>query len=82
MAPPGKPPSIPVVSGTEGPATVATYSTTYGREGPQATALICDLPDGTRAYARMEDPPDDDDDLCGTTVHLAAGKRGAHTATR
>jgi acetyl-CoA C-acetyltransferase len=82
VASPSEPPSIPVVSGTEGTATVATYSTTYDREGPQATALICDLPDGTRAYARMEDPPDDDEDLCGTTVHLTAGKRGAHTAIR
>ena len=81
VAAPSKPPSVPVVSGFEGPATVATFSTTYGREGPQGTALICDLADGSRAYAQMPEPPDDDD-LCGATVHLTSGRRGAHTATR
>ena len=56
-APPGparvQGPTVPVTSGAEGPATVVTFSTTYGREGPEWTALICDLPDGSRAYARL-----------------------------
>jgi len=73
-------PTVPVTSGAEGPATVATFSTTYGREGPEWTALICDLPDGSRAYARLDEPAEDD--LAGVPVTLEAGKRGSSTAHR
>ncbi len=61
---------------------VATFSTEYDRRAPSSTALICDLPDGSRAYARMEDPPEEDEDLCGTAVHLTPGRGGRHAATR
>ena len=82
-SPTGGPPNgVPVESGAEGPATVVTYSTEYDRHGPTSTALICDLADGGRAYARLSEPPDEDEDLCGTTVHLTPGRRGSHTATR
>jgi acetyl-CoA C-acetyltransferase len=73
---------VPVVSGAEGPATVVTYSTEYDRNGPTSTALVCDLPDGSRAYARLSEPVAEDDDLCGTTVRLTPGRRGSHTAAR
>ena len=75
-------PTVPVASGAEGPATVVTFSTEYDRNGPTSTALVCDLPDGSRAYARLAEPPDEGDDLCGTTVHLTPGRRGSHTAAR
>jgi acetyl-CoA C-acetyltransferase len=75
-------PTIAVTSGAEGPATVATFSTTYGRDGPDATALICDLPDGSRCYARLDEPAAAEDDLAGTDVTLEAGARGASTAHR
>ncbi len=39
-----------------GPATVAAYSVTHGRDGSAEWGLlVCDLPDGSRAYARVED---------------------------
>jgi hypothetical protein len=74
--------TVPVTVGAEGPATVATYSTTYGREGPEWTALICDLPDGTRTYARLDGPAGADDDLVDAAVTLEAGARGVVTAHR
>ena len=76
------PAGVPVESGAEGPATVVTFSTEYDRNGPTSTALVCDLPDGARAYARLAEPPAEDEDLCGTTVHLTPGRRGSHAATR
>jgi len=76
------PAPVPVTVGAEGPATVATFSTTYGREGAEWTALICDLPDGTRAYARLDGPAGADDDLVDTAVTLEAGARGVVTAHR
>ncbi len=76
------PPAVPVTAGAEGPATVTTFSTVHHRDGPEWTALICDLPDGTRAYARMEEPPAGGDDLVGTAVTLTAGPRGVTTARR
>jgi acetyl-CoA C-acetyltransferase len=80
--PAGGDPSTEVTAGAEGPATVATFSTTYGREGPEWTALICDLPDGTRSYARLDGPAGPDEDLGGAAVTLEAGKRGVSTARR
>jgi acetyl-CoA C-acetyltransferase len=85
FAPPAEAPTLPAVEvtgGVEGEGQVATFSTTWSREGPSWTALICDLPASRRCYARLEQPPPEDDDLVGTTVTLAPGKRGAVTATR
>jgi acetyl-CoA C-acetyltransferase len=84
-APPTRPEvtdTVPVTAGAEGPAGVATFSTTFSREGPEWTALICDLPDGSRCYARLDEPAGADDDLVGATVTLEAGKRGVSTAHR
>ncbi len=40
-----------------GPATVASYTVDHGRDGSARYGLaICDLPDGSRAYARVEEP--------------------------
>jgi len=78
----GAPGGTPVVSAADGPAVVATFSTVHDRQGPRWTALVCDLPGGGRAYARMEEPADADEDLCGSTVHLSPGRRGGHVATR
>jgi len=74
--------TVPVTAGASGPATVATFSTTYSREGPDWTALICDLPDGSRCYARLDEPAPAEEDLAGAKVMLEAGKRGASTAHR
>ncbi|MGO8873100.1 MAG: acetyl-CoA synthetase [Acidimicrobiales bacterium] len=79
--PPGPLPTVPVAHEADGAARIATFSTVHNREGPEWTALICDLPDGSRCYARLEDPPDDDD-LAGEAVTLAAGPRRVITAHR
>jgi hypothetical protein len=73
---------VPVTIGAGGPATVATFSTTFGREGPEWTALICDLPDGSRSYARLDEPAGADEDLVEAPVTLEAGLRGVVTAHR
>ncbi len=40
-----------------GPATVAGYSVAHARSGPPEWGIaLCDLPDGRRAYARIQDP--------------------------
>lgn len=39
-----------------GPATVASYTVAHGRDGnPEWGLAVCDLPDGTRAYAKILD---------------------------
>jgi acetyl-CoA C-acetyltransferase len=75
-------PALPVTAHPDGPARVATFSTTYGREGPEWTALICDLPDGSRCYARFEEPVAENVDVAGEEVTLVAGEKGANTARR
>jgi acetyl-CoA C-acetyltransferase len=39
-----------------GSARVAAYSVVHGREGPQWGLALCDLPEGDRCYARVDDP--------------------------
>ncbi len=74
--------AVPVVSDAEGTGRVVTFSTVHSRQGPDWTALICDLPDGSARYARLDEPPADDVDLVGQSVTLAPGKRGATVARR
>jgi acetyl-CoA C-acetyltransferase len=81
-APPTPAPAVEVVSDASGPGRVLAYSTVYSRQGADWTALICDLPDGSRCYARLGDPVADDEDLAGQTVTLEPGKRGSTTARR
>jgi acetyl-CoA C-acetyltransferase len=75
-------PVVTVASDAAGRATVIAYSTVHTREGPEWTALICDLPDGSRCYARLEEPPGDDEELAGVTVTVEPGPRRATTAHR
>ena len=85
FAPPGDPvtlPTVPMATDPSGPAQVVTFSTVHTRQGPDWTALICDLPDGSRTYARLEEPAPDDVDLGGDTVTLTAGDKGVVTAHR
>ena len=74
--------TVPLAVAAEGPARVVTFSTTCGREGPEWTALICDLPDGSRTYARLDGPAALDDDLVDAVVTLEPGARGVVTAHR
>ena len=40
----------------EGAATVAAYSVAHGRDGaPEWGIVVCDLPEGDRAYGKMVD---------------------------
>jgi acetyl-CoA C-acetyltransferase len=74
-------PTVPVVSPVDGPAVVQAWSTVYGRQGPEWTALIAERPDGSRCYARVEEPPDEDVDLSGRTVTVVTGENRITTAT-
>ena len=70
-----KPVAAPVVANHEGDATVAAYSVVHGRDGdPEWALLVCDLPDGARTYARIEDRGTaraaEVQELVGTTVRL------------
>ena len=73
-------PTVPVATEAEGPARVLTFSTVHTRQGPEWTALICDLPDGSRSYARLDVPVPADVDLVGQTVTLSPADKGATTA--
>ena len=77
--------TVAITDTAEGPATVATFSVLHGRDGsPEWAALVCDLPDGTRCYARMEDAAalaeSERDDLVGRPVNLTTGD-GVNRAT-
>ncbi len=73
-------PTVPVATEAEGPGRVMTFSTVHTRQGPEWTALICDLPDGSRTYARLDVPAPADVDLVGQTVTLSPADKGATTA--
>ena len=80
-------PTVTVAREATGTATVVTYSTVFSREGPEWTALICDLPDGSRCYARLEEPAEGGDlagdvDLAGEKVTLTTDARGVIRAQR
>jgi acetyl-CoA C-acetyltransferase len=49
-------PPVPITDTASGPAEVLTYSVVHGRNGSAETGLaVCALPDGTRAYAKVDD---------------------------
>jgi acetyl-CoA C-acetyltransferase len=73
-------PTVAVTGEAEGTGTVVTFSTVHSRQGPESTALICDLPDGSRTYARLDQPAPADADLAGRPVTLTPGDKGATTA--
>jgi acetyl-CoA C-acetyltransferase len=76
------PTALPVAREADGPAEVIAHSTVFSREGPEWTALICQLADGSRSYARLEDPAREDEDLAGTTVTLRTGEHRVISAER
>ncbi len=78
--PAGEPATVPVTGEADGTARVLTFSTVHSRQGPESTALICDLPDGSRSYARLDEPAPADLDLVDLTVTLTPGDKGATIA--
>jgi acetyl-CoA C-acetyltransferase len=49
-------PPVPITDTAEGPARVVTYTVIHGRDGAPETGLaVCDLPDGTRTYGKVDD---------------------------
>jgi acetyl-CoA C-acetyltransferase len=77
----------------DGAATVAAYSVVHGRDGgPEWGVVVCDLPDGDRAYGKVLDADmlasSETDELVGRKVTLtpteaetAAGKQQINVAT-
>jgi acetyl-CoA C-acetyltransferase len=74
-------PPVPITDTAAGPATVATYTVAHGRDGaPEWGLAVCDLPDGNRAYARIEDAAllreVEATEWVGAPVDLVAGEGG------
>ncbi|MER3452760.1 MAG: acetyl-CoA synthetase [Acidimicrobiia bacterium] len=70
---------VPITEVHTGPATVAAYTVAHGRDGSAEWGLaVCDLPDGSRAYARVEDPSLlaelEREEWVGRRVDLVAGE--------
>jgi acetyl-CoA C-acetyltransferase len=76
------PPTVPLAHPAEGTARVIAYSTVYSREGPEWTALIGELPDGSRTYARLDQPAPAEEDLADVPVVVTTGERKVVTAHR
>ena len=71
----GSLPTRDITASYAGPATVVTYTVAHGRDGaPDWGLIIADLPDRTRAYAKVTDPSlladAESRELVGTTVTL------------
>jgi acetyl-CoA C-acetyltransferase len=65
--------------------TVATYTVLHGRDGaPEWGVVVCDLPDGTRCYGRLEDADDlaraEEEEIVGRTVRLTGSEGGVNLA--
>ena len=73
---------MPLAHPADGTARVIAYSTVYSREGPEWTALICDLPDGSRSYARLEEPRPTTRTWPTSPVAVTTGERRLVTAHR
>jgi acetyl-CoA C-acetyltransferase len=67
---------VPEIRATHrGPATVAAYSVTHGRDGePESGVVVCDLADGARTYAKITDADllrsAEEEELVGRVLHL------------
>ncbi len=61
-----------------GPASIAAYSVLHNREGRGSAIAICDLPGGTRCYARVDDASlleeMEEQEWVGRNVELVAGE--------
>jgi acetyl-CoA C-acetyltransferase len=76
-------PTTPITDIYTGPAKVATYTVAHGRDGsPESALIICDLPDGSRCYARSEDPnllaQAEAEELVGTPLEIATDNAGVN----
>ena len=81
-----EPATLPIVDGCTGDARVASYTVAHGRHGgPEWGLVLADLPDGGRAYGRVEEPDLlqslEAEEWVGRTVHLAEGARGVNLVT-
>lgn len=69
-------PAVEVSGGYGGPACVAAYSIARDRAGVPSGVAICDLPDGSRSYARIADErlagEAEADEFVGEKVQLVA----------
>lgn len=79
------PERTPITDTFSGQATVATYTVAHGRDGaPQSGLFVCDLPGGSRCYARSEDADlvvrAEKDELVGVALTLAAEDGGVNRA--
>jgi acetyl-CoA C-acetyltransferase len=74
--------TVPLTRPVDDTARVVAYSTVYTRQGPEWTALIGELPDGSRTYARLEEPAGEDEDLAEVSLSVTTGDRGVVTAHR
>ncbi len=71
-------PQLPIDDDYFGPATIATYTIMYDRNGSRSHgAAICDLPTGARSYVRILDPSlleeAERSELVGRAVEIGAG---------
>lgn len=69
----------PITETGAGPSRVAAYSVLHGSNGaPEWGALVCDLPDASRCYARLDDPgalaETERKELVGRQVRLTPGE--------
>ena len=77
---------VDVVAEARGPCTVVSATVIHGSDGePSHVVAICDLPDGSRCYARSDDRSTIDAVLNGewvkATGHLSAGAGSTNTLT-
>jgi acetyl-CoA C-acetyltransferase len=80
------PTTVPITDAFTGAGNVASYTVAHGRHGgPERGLVLADLPDGSRAYGRVEDPDLlqvlEAEEWVGRPVQLAAGERGVNLVT-
>jgi acetyl-CoA C-acetyltransferase len=80
------PDTVPIADACTGDAGVASYTVAHGRSGgPEWGLVLADLPDGRRAYGRVEQPDLLDaleaEEWVGRTIHLSEGERGVNLVT-
>ncbi len=78
-------PVVALSEAARGPATIATFSVLHARDGePEWGAVVCDLDQASRCYARLEHPDDlrraEAEDIVGKSVTLSLGDNGATLA--
>ncbi len=78
-------PAVAITDRHTGPATIAGYTVAHGRDGSAEWGLVIgDLPDGTRAYGRVEDPgllaALETDEWVGQPVQLTTTDTGVNRA--